>query len=127
MSIFSAIGKVAGTIGKGAVNMVTSTVGIGQVFDMTGGGSSPAAPAPVAAAAVQSVQQPTGTIGGAVAGLINGLTGFLTGQSHAQVDLHTQVGGTADPNASNSQLPSWLLPAGIGIAAIVLLSGRNKK
>jgi hypothetical protein len=143
MSIFSVLGSIGKAVGKtalgaagGVLSVATGGLTAGIVnANMFDSNNSAAQAAPVAQAQAapviqQTAAQPT-SIGGAVAGLINSFSGFFSGQTHAQVDLHTQIGGTADPLAAQaspfSSLPPWLLYGGIGLVAFMALKPSQRR
>lgn len=130
MSIFSFLGNVGKTVGKVALGVaktgITAATGI-----QLGGGSATGA-VPVGSAEGVIIQQPVApvvqpTIGSSITGLLGAATDFLSGRTHVQADVHTQIGGTNDPYATgvNSGFPSWLLPVGLGAGALFLLSSRG--
>jgi hypothetical protein len=137
LSFGSIIGKIGGTIGKiglGAVGGVVGVNGLANVFDKSKPAPTAYAPTGVAASlafgvkSVDSQNSSGGSISSSIRGLIDSATGFLSGRTHVQADVHTQLGGTVDQYGQRANpLPSWLLPAGIGVAILLLLMSGGKR
>ncbi|MET3979985.1 hypothetical protein ABIB62_002672 [Mucilaginibacter sp. UYP25] len=132
MSIFSFLGKGLKIVGKTALGVVGSTVGLSglsTVFDKKPNANVTPQPATVAASLNIGTpfdpNNPAGqSIGGAITGLFGSMSDFFSGRTHVQADVHTEIGGTRDPygSARSSGLPSWLIPVGLGGLALLLLS-----
>jgi len=140
MSLWSVLGNVGKTVGKVALGAAggvlnTATGGLtGNLINANMFDKSPAATAAAPVAQIDGTQpqmavQSNSSTGGGIGGFLDAATNFLTGRSHAQVDLHTTVGGTADMTTQGkgffSSLPPWALYGGVGLAAFMLLKPRR--
>jgi hypothetical protein len=134
MSFWKTFGKInlglAKGVGKLAGNVVGKYVGIdglGNVFDKNKGNATGGAPVTaVDGAQMASPSRPS--IGGSITGLLDAGASFLSGRSHAQVDVNTGVGGRLGDTSRSSGLPSWAIPAAIGGGLLLLLTaGRGRK
>ncbi|MEB0302362.1 hypothetical protein [Mucilaginibacter sp. 5C4] len=130
MSIFSFLGKGAKLIGKAALGVVGSSIGLSglsNVFDKKT--TSNAIPAPAMVAPSLNIGTPPNSnyggksLGSTIVGMFDSITDFLQGRSHAQLDVNVGTGGRAsDGYNTTSGLPRWLLPVALGGIAILFLS-----
>jgi len=138
MSFFSTLGKIGKGVGKlalGAVGTATGVQGLSTMFDSNKSPSSSPVPydsrSGVAAslnlggASYDSQNAGGGSLLNSVKGFLNSASGVLSGKSHIQTDVHTEIGGTA--NGKMGGLPSWILPVGIGAALLLFLSGGGRR
>jgi hypothetical protein len=140
MSFFSVLGKIGSGVGKAALGVAGRALDV-ATFGATNGAINskmldnkhPIPAAPAVAASLQNYPPDTQNAGGGgllatITNFFGAATGFLSGKTHVQTDIHTEVGGTRDVygNTSNG-LPSWLLPVGIGAAVLFMFSGNKRR
>ncbi|MEB0260748.1 hypothetical protein [Mucilaginibacter sp. 10I4] len=132
MSIFSFLGKGLKLVGKTALGVVGSSIGLSglsNVFDKkTSSNVTPEQHTVAASLNIGTTPDPNNpagqSIGGAITGLFGSMSDFFSGRTHVQADLHTEIGGIRDPLGyeTTSGLPPWLLPVALGGIAILFLS-----
>jgi len=124
MSIFSSIakvgGKVLGTIGKTAINVAGNVVGVGTIIPSatTQAATAPAPTAQTVLTNVDGVNAGTGLLG-ALTNALNGAGDWFSGKTHTQSDVNF------GSQSSSGSMPSWLLPAGLGLGALLLFSSMS--
>jgi hypothetical protein len=125
-SILKGIGKGVLSVGKVAVNVAGNVVGVGTIIPSNGGAQNAAVasinpnvrdgnPGFVAAPSIW------GQLAGNLTDALGGLGNWLNGRTQTQNRVTI---GTGDNNQNG--LPSWLLPAGILAAVLLLFSGGSK-
>ncbi|QQL51089.1 hypothetical protein [Mucilaginibacter ginkgonis] len=126
-SVLGSVGKGVAKVGLGVVGGVTG-VNINGMIGWDGSGQAAAVTQASAPPPANPVLQSSnnGSFMDAVKGLFNSASNFLSGNSHAQVDVNTGVGGRAGDPQSTSGLPSWLLPVGLAAGGVFLISSLTK-
>lgn len=111
MSFFNVLGK----IGKGAFSVVKTVgrVAVGTVSGIDLGGNN-ATSNSVPVKTEGTMVSANTTNGGILDSIVNSIN---------RLNPHVSVDHTAD--IRNSNLPPWLLPAGIGLAAFMLLKSKK--
>lgn len=140
MGFFGSLGKGLGAVGKGllsvvktGVNVAGSVAGIGAIFPPSNGGTVQAQaaslPSPQTAPVVGNVPVAASpSLMDTLKYTFGSIGDWFSGKTHAQIDANVGAGGrVTDLPGTGSPFPSWLIPVGLGGAALLLLSGRSRR